>query len=299
MQTKLSKKSVKIIVTDSGLGGLSICAELVSNLQRRQDFDAVEIIYFDAIPSQKFGYNLLPDTPEKIRVFNQALYAMQDLQPDLILIACNTLSVLYDDTPFSRQTQIPVVDIIDFGVEMLFENLNAIPGSHAVIYGTPTTIEVNSHALRLIERGISADRLIPQACLSLAGEIEKGHLSPKVNSMIEEYTSQALAKLPDCSKALFAAFCCTHYNYSRELFVKALAHLNIPVTILNPNSAMSDCVTGPGKGLSVPSITVEVVTKVFLSAEKIQTITGLVEPVSPLTAAALRGYTQKPDLFLF
>ena len=45
MTTFLAKPAVKIVITDSGLGGLSICAELSNNLARRRDFAAADIIW--------------------------------------------------------------------------------------------------------------------------------------------------------------------------------------------------------------------------------------------------------------
>lgn len=301
MQTVLDKKVVKIVITDSGLGGLSICAELAETLARRRDFAAADIICFDARPEQRRGYNMLPDMAEKVRVFNCALEGMQRLQPDAILVACNTLSVLYEHTPFSRRAAIPVVDIIDFGVELIHAQLLAAPDSQAVIFGTPTTIAANTHAARLIARGIAADRIINQPCDRLAGEIENGPASSAVAAMIETYVAQAAARRPDPRQPLLAALCCTHFGYSRQLFEQSLArHTQGPAAILNPNSAMSGCLAGtarPGT-FPAPRISVTMVAKTTFTAGKIQAISQVLEPISPATAAALRQYRCEPELFV-
>ena len=109
INTILEKKSVSILITDSGLGGLSICAEVVSRLNRNPIFENVSITYFNAWPEQNRGYNKFDTIEERISIFNQALLGMQSYQPDLIMIACNTLSALYDKTEFSKKSDVPVL----------------------------------------------------------------------------------------------------------------------------------------------------------------------------------------------
>lgn len=301
MTTFLAKPAVKIVITDSGLGGLSVCAELARNLTQRGGFEAADIVCFDARPEQRRGYNMLPDMAEKTRVFNCALEGMQRLQPDAILIACNTLSVLYEHTPFSRLAAMPVVDIIDFGVELMQAYLQAAPAGRVIIFGTPTTIEANTHAARLIARGIAAGRIIAQPCDRLAGEIENGPERPLVAGMIEDYVRQAAARLPDRRQPLAAALCCTHFGYSRKLFEKSLArHAGEGAVILNPNRAMSACLAGPPRaGTNPPArISVTMVSKTTFADEKIRAISRVLEPISPITAAALRQYRYDPGLFV-
>ena len=141
----LDKKTVSILITDSGLGGLSICADVVSRLNRKSFFKNAAVTYFNAWPDQGRGYNKFNPVAERIRIFDRALLGMNAYRPDLIMIACNTLSALYDQTDFSRHTGIPVLGIIDFGVDLIYENLNHNPGSKALILGTLTTIEENRH----------------------------------------------------------------------------------------------------------------------------------------------------------
>lgn len=298
----MAKPKVKIVITDSGLGGLSVCAELAQILERRGDFEAADLIYFDARPDPLRGYDMLPNMAEKTRAFNCALEGMQQLNPDAILIACNTLSVLYENTPFSRKAAIPVVDIVDFGVEMIQDYLQTTPAGQVIIFGTPTTIEANTHFKRLIARGVDSRRIVCQSCYRLAGEIENGPEQPPATDMIEDYVSQAAARLPDRRQPVAAALCCTHFNYSRKPFEQSLArHIQAPVTILNPNSAMSACLTGPGSGKAPikPSIKVSVLTKNIFTEQKIMNISRILAPISQATADALQNYHHDPELFVF
>ncbi|HSP90980.1 MAG TPA: hypothetical protein VLN08_08735, partial [Vicinamibacterales bacterium] len=78
-----------IVVTDSGLGGLSICALLEQGLRAAGPARAVRLTYVNAWPFEDRGYNDLPDEHERARVFDLALSRMAQMEPDRILIACN------------------------------------------------------------------------------------------------------------------------------------------------------------------------------------------------------------------
>ena len=91
MSAAAAKDTLSLVITDSGLGGLSICADIVKGLQSRRSYRSVSLTYFNAWPEQDRGYNLLPGMAERIRVFDRALAAMLRFGPDRILIACNTM----------------------------------------------------------------------------------------------------------------------------------------------------------------------------------------------------------------
>ena len=100
-------KNVTILVTDSGLGGLSVAADVAARLPESGVFENARIVFFNSLFHNRSGYNSLKSQDEKVRIFNIALKTMKKkYHPDLLLIACNTLSVLYDKTPFSRNPSI-------------------------------------------------------------------------------------------------------------------------------------------------------------------------------------------------
>ncbi len=295
-------ESLSLVITDSGLGGLSICADIVSGLQAKRCCRSAAVTYFNAWPEQDRGYNLLPGMAERVRVFDRALSAMLRFGPNRILIACNTLSALYPDTPFSRKAPVPVTDIIGFGVEQMLDYLGARADSRVIILGTPTTIEAGTHRNRLIERGIDAGRIVCKPCDRLAGEIEKAPEGATVRAMIDGYIEQAAERISDKRLPIAAALCCTHYGYSRRLFETALqARFESPVVILDPNRAMSEGLLAglPARGSGDVQIDLQVVSRIVWSEEKIGAIAYLLERVSPLTADALRTYRHDPELFTF
>ena len=206
------RKKVTILVTDSGLGGMAIFAEIAARFQRDPIFPHVSLIYYNAWPEQNRGYNSLDGMQERIRAFDRALAGMRRFQPDLVFIACNTLSVLYDRTAFSRTAEMPVIDIVRFGVEMVYEALSVSPDALAVILGTVTTIASRVHHDRLAERGIAPQRIVSQPCDQLATEIERGPGSTAVAAMIQTFMQQAADQVDSPASAVFAALCCTHFG---------------------------------------------------------------------------------------
>lgn len=292
---------LNLLVTDSGLGGLSVCAELAERLAREGAFRSVALTYFNAWPEQDRGYNRLPSTADKVRALDGALLGMARLRPDLILVACNTLSVLYPETRFSRAPAMPVIEILTLGVRMIHARMRALPGSQVILFGTPTTIAQDAHRSRLVELGVEPGRIVAQACDRLAGEIERDPGSAAVRGMIERYVAQALARLQDPKAPVLAAFCCTHYIYSIDWFRRALQGWPGGVTVVNPNDAMGACLSPEPALPNRPGaqVSVRVLSRIALSGQKVAAIAGQIRPVSARTAQALVQYRHDPDLFSF
>lgn len=289
-----------ILVTDSGLGGLSVFNQIANQLEQYSPWESVRLVYFNAWPAPHRGYNHF-DTPEKkVRVFSNALYSMLEFKPDQILIACNTLSVIYPDTEFSRLSDTPAEGIVDHGVNMLYEKLSADPGSVAVILGTPTTIEAKSHETGLIRMGIAPDRIINLGCTNLAGWIEREPFSGEVKAMIQTFVKQLAERLAGFTGDIYAGLCCTHFGYKEALFQQAFdEHINTRVTFLNPNNRMAENVFASiGEQIfSAPRIHRQIVSKAVWSKEQINAYVRLMPDMSDTTKDALTSYTLNEQLF--
>lgn len=307
------KEKPAIVVIDSGLGGLSVYALIAEGLRGNHPFKEVTLIYYNAWPEQHRGYNNLPDTAERVRVFDRALLGVTAYRPDIILIACNTLSVLYPQTGFSRRTEIPVIGIVPFGVDLIREKLRPDPHSQVIIFGTLTTIAADVHRQALLAGGIEGRRLAAQACDQLAGAIESDPHSARVRQMIADCVDQAAVRLPSGQGPVFAALCCTHYGYSAVYFQQALAQhpavgaVGRTVTIIDPNQAMADFLParfmGNAPNRSIGSsggalgVNLRVVSKITWSDAKIRVMAETVKPVSTAVAQALYDYHHNPELF--
>lgn len=296
-----TKKDVTILVTDSGLGGLSVTADLGTRLAQSGVFKNAQVIFFNSLFHNRSGYNSLKSDTEKVRIFNAALEAMSEkYHPDLLLIACNTLSVLYDKTPFSKCSHFPVVGIVETGVELIAERFEKTPEATVIIFATKTTIRSNSHKNRLIQKGYSADRIVGQACPHLAGSIERGYNSEETDELIKKYVHDALKKISDSKAPIFVSLNCTHYAYSRQQFLDAFTAAGYPsIEILDANPRMCDFLFRPQYLHRYPetNVTVEVVSKTKINENKRKLLGKLLRLISFQTAEALMNYRHDPDLF--
>jgi glutamate racemase len=292
---------IHVLVTDSGLGGLAVCAEMERSLRHASPSDTVQLTYFNAWPDESGGYNSMPDPQSRARVFELALRSMKRYGPDLIVIACNTLSVIYERTEFGHNPPAPVMGIIDAGVGLFLEAMHADPPCAIVLFGTRTTMESGIHRGRLIQEGILPGRIISQACHGLAAAIEADPGSPEVAGLIERFAAEACPAEYDGAR-LYAGLCCTHYSYVAGLIQAALQRLcGRPVRVLDPVRRLAEraaSALGPDRArIAGRVIPVRVVSKVRLEESQRRAIGARIRPVSEATAGALLSYAHVPDLF--
>jgi glutamate racemase len=295
------KSSCTIAVTDSGLGGLSVMAEAVRRMKEAGIFERVDFIFINALFSTGRGYNSLKTRAEKISVFSSALGSMEKrYHPDIILIGCNTLSVLYEDTPFSQKTKIPVIGIVDAGVELISRGLKEHPRASVVIFGTPTTISEGAYRRELERQGFASGRIHTQSCPELETFIERDYRGDETGMLIAGCVGEALQGLPPPPPPLLASLNCTHYGYSLPLWEKAFEEAGVkPLAILNPNSRMTGVLFDKkymGRHKKT-EISAKVVSMVEIDASKIESLGGWLQNLSPEVADALRHYEHIPGLF--
>ena len=292
-----------IVITDSGLGGLSICAALERGLRAAGPTRDIRLTYVNAWPFEDRGYNDLPDEDARARVFDGALARMAEMRPDRILIACNTLSILYERTAFSRRPASPVQGIVEAGVGLFARALGEDPASSIGLVGTKTTIESGAHLERLGRRGVDPVRIAAVSWHGLAGAIERDVDGSRTAELIVECAARASAAAPP-GGALLLGLCCTHYGYVAARLVDALARgTGRPVRVLDPNvelvaglladagfvenSAGKGADEAPAGSSKPGALSVELISKVTLTEAARRGIARLVEPVSAPTAAAL------------
>ena len=301
--TAESKKNYRIVVTDSGLGGLSIAASLEYELRNKSNFPNIDLIFFNALAASDFGYNSMPSLEKQSEVFDSALNSIANLfHPDLILIACNTLSVVYKNTKFSKTTEIEVMGIIELGIEMILEEIKSSTKRSILFLGTPTTINSNSYQKKIALSGIDVDEIISQPCPLLESEIQRNPQSEKVVSLIRNFIKESKNKITNKHNPLTAVLGCTHYGYSENIFYSIMREeLETRFSIVNPNKKMVETVTSKLNSLKLfhSNVLVNVYSQVNLRDEEIKSIARILHEISPLTANALLSYHFNPDLFYF
>ena len=327
---------VHVVITDSGLGGLSVCAELERRLRCRTVAAGARLTYVNAWPEEGRGYNDLPGVAERAAVFDRALASMAGLAPDRIVIACNTLSILFPMTTFAKRSTVPVQGIVDAGVDLFVESLEDDPSAGIVLLGTRTTIESGVHRDAIVARGIDAGRVASVSCHGLATAIEREADGPRTAELVARCAEDVRAANPAGSR-VWVGLCCTHYGYVAERLERAIgAALGREARALDPNRRLVDSLRWPGApsagaragvGAAAPAtnvegalavadaggavaadegatgasagdaVAVQVVSKVTLTEATRSGIAGLVRRISPATAAALMTYSLEPRLF--
>lgn len=61
------KDTITVLVTDSGLGGLSVCADIEARARRSGLYRQIRIIFANALPESNRGYNKMKTTAEKVK----------------------------------------------------------------------------------------------------------------------------------------------------------------------------------------------------------------------------------------
>lgn len=302
-----NSNSFTIAVTDSGIGGLAVAAELMEQLKypsacllNKQESPKpdVRVVFYNALFDNASGYNRLPRHEDKVQMFDAALEGLnRDVQPDILLIACNTLSVIYPETQFSQQVTYPVKGILDAGIALIQNVLESDSAAKVIIFGTKLTVETNYFPNKLAAAGIARERVVQQACPELVGSIERGWNSDETRQRIEDYVQQALAQLNDSISPIIISYNCTHFPYAQALWEAAFAkHQRKPQMYLDPGKAMLDVQESfPGLLTSSTRVSAEVISMVEFSDETIQQFQPLLETTSPEIAEALKNYYLKPD----
>jgi glutamate racemase len=297
----LEKDSITVVVTDSGLGGLSVVADAAEKFRQNPVFKEVKLVFFNALFTGDAGYNGLQSRDEKLKVFSSALQSMQDrFAPDIILVACNTLSVLVPDTKFAKSSTTPVVGIVENGVEQIADQLQDKPSARNIIFATQTTVDEATHKNLLLEQGFSDEQIVTQSCPQLTLHIEQGYDSTYTEMLIDAYVDEALSGMGEVAGPLSVSFNCTHFGYSMEFWKQAFASRGVEVqAVLDPNTEMVDFLLPAPlhQRYQQSEVAVKVVSMIDIPADRQDSIGRWLHAVSPPTETALRDFELRPDLF--
>lgn len=285
-----------IVITDSGVGGLSVVAYAERFVRTRGAAEPVRLTFANAAPANDYGYNAMPSRQEKIETFDRFLRNVTArYAPDSIYVACNTLSVLLPDTPFFARSQVPVRGIVATGARLLLRELARDRRSTAMIFATQTTIDAGTYPRLLEENGIESTRIVDQACPGLADTISEDVEGTRTRNEIGGWVRTAIGRMRDRDAPVVACLACTHYGYRKDVFAEAFREAGVRATVINPNeSAVGDLFTADGASHDVD---VEFVTRYPIPPETIENLSRFLGEVSPRTVVALRRFVLIPGLF--
>lgn len=287
-----------ILITDSGVGGLSVVAYAERFVRTHGLREPVRLTFANAAPANDYGYNSMPTREEKLATFDRFLRNVTErFAPDSIYVACNTLSVLLPDTPYFAHAPIPVQGIVETASALIVRELDADLSSVAMIFGTQTTIDAGTYPRILAARGIAPSRIVSQTCPGLADTISEDREGTKTAAEIGRWVETAIAKMADASAPVVAALACTHYGYRKELFAAAFEQAGVRANVVNPNErAVDDLFRGEPEGAHRDAA-VRFVTRYAIPDATVEALTYFLQPISPPTVAAMAHFEHVPDLF--
>ena len=272
---------MRIAVCDSGLGGLDIAARLWAK------GGSGELLYFNVWPEPDRGFGKMAPE-ERVQVWERAFDGIMKYTPDLLVIGCNTLSVVHRRSGRWGDPRCPVLDIVDAAVDVCGTYLRRDPGHKLLILGTAETVNSGCYKNMLTESGIAPERIGGLPLPGLATLIENSPFSPQVEARSESGLAEILENVDDVSSYALG-LCCTHFGYVAPLWQKIFK----PAALLNPNENILNDLSFPaGEG----GIKVTFISKIPLPESKVSAMKALFVSAPPV-AEALENWQYTPDLY--
>jgi len=294
MTHKLQKT---IVFTDSGLGGLNIMADFHSQLIndfRLNQLGEIDLVFFNALPEKEAGYNTIESLSKKTKLFDSSLHIMEErFQPNILIIACNSLSALYPNTSFSKIAN-NTIEIISHGLSQIKNHRKANPNEPVFVLATSTTIQSKAYYIDdEMVHYISGE--------NLASLIETNFKDPKIERLLVQVLKQIKIKSSiNSSCALFIG--CTHYAYIKNQILKLSLKFDLNIrVIINPGDALGLQIRNIFKGEKPAdletTISIKIESQALITSDEVKSIATLLQEKSPEISSALKRYTRLPKLF--
>lgn len=287
-----------ILITDSGVGGLSVVAYAERFVRTHGLHEPVRLTFANAAPANDYGYNSMPTREEKLATFDRFLRNVTErFAPDSIYVACNTLSVLLPDTPYFTDAPVPVNGIVETGAGLLLRELEADLRTAAMIFGTVTTIDAGTYPRLLVERGVEPSRIVSQACPGLADTISEDREGTRTRAEIGGWVRAAIGKMQHPGAPVIASLNCTHYGYRKDLFAEAFEAEGVEAKVVNPNELAVDDLFGEHSAGTHRDAEVKFVTRYAIPEATVEALTFYLREISPRTVDAMRKFELVQELF--
>ena len=288
---------MRIAITDSGVGGLAVCADVEARLRRDPPAGPVELLYLNAALEDDYSYNSMPTRAEQLRTFDNFLRAAAErYAPDLLFIACNTLSVLFRDPWFDTHRDVPILGIVEAGRRELEAAWRADPKASLILFATPTTIEDGAYAQYLQELGAPPERIAQQACPGLPDAISNDASGALATELLQRFVPEALARFARLPSRVAAFLGCTHYGYQAGLFEQELRKTVGDVRILNPNRRAGRMIAdeigrrSSANATADGTVSIRFVSRYAVPDAPRRSLAHYLEANAPATVAALQGF---------
>ena len=195
----MMKKSAPIGVFDSGVGGLSVLAELVKQMPNEN------YIYLGDRKNAPYGNRTTDDV---IRLSEENTKRLIDLGAKCLVIACNTATAAAADRLRRTYASIPIV-----GIEPAVKPAAQSACRRVAVLATPRTVE-SARFAELLRANSGECELVPVPCPRLAGMIERG-------DDVRDYLSELFSDVGDFDGIVLG---CTHYPFVKNEILAAVGH---------------------------------------------------------------------------
>jgi glutamate racemase len=219
----------RILVFDSGVGGLSVMREITRTSPH------VHIIY--ASDNAAFPYGLKPEAELLERVTHVISKLIDKYQPSLVVIACNTASTIallhlrtLFDTPF-----VGVVPAIKPAAEQSSSRVIGLLATPATVAREYTQVLINDYAADCTVIKIGSSRLVELAELKLRGV----HMdyAADIAEILTPFTHvKHQNELGNGSRIDHIVLACTHFPLLREEILQAF---DFPITLIDSGEAIA------------------------------------------------------------
>ena len=290
---------MRIGITDSGVGGLSVCAELEARLRQNPVQEDLEIFYLNAALRDDYSYNAMPSRQQKLDTFDRFLSNVeQRYRPDILYIACNSLSVLFRDPHFESHCAIPISGIVETGTREILSAVKGRDDTAVIIFATPTTVAEGTYSRNLVEAGMPEYRVVQQACPGLPDAISNDFTGGEATALLEQFVPAALDRFPSPPRRVTAFLGCTHYGYQSGIFESLLANRTNDARVINPNAGAGAAILGsippePGNG----TVDIRFISPYQVPEKPLASLSHYLGDKGPATVSALQSFIHDPDLY--
>ena len=194
-----------IAIFDSGLGGLTVVAEL------RRQLPKEHLVYFGDTARVPYGCK----SAQTVKRFAlQAVEFLLQFDPKVIVAACNTASSMALES-LQEVVDIPVIGVIEPGARAA---VNAAGEKCIAVIGTEATIESRAYHRAIWQLKPEA-KIVAKACPLLVSMVEEGR-GPN-NAVVAMVVQEYLGPLKEHDLGVLLLGC-THYPLLREAFTEAM-----------------------------------------------------------------------------
>lgn len=192
-------------VFDSGVGGLTVAAEIRRQLPRES------LIYLGDTARVPYG----PKSPATVRRYaSEILQWLLQREVKAVVVACNTVTAHAINELRKAAGRIPVIGVIEPGVRAA---VKASRGGRVGVIGTAGTIGSGAYRRELLRHNPALD-LVEQACPLFVPFVEEGWLEHRALRLVaEEYLSPMREAQVDT-----LVLGCTHYPLLKPMLTEVI-----------------------------------------------------------------------------